>query len=142
MLKMLIGQRVARHPSHTSSFSVTKIRTQHKVSKETYNPETALPWSLLRNYRPTPAPTAPAPVTLPLPGINRASFDTPATPERARVIDSHPQESHRLAAPTFIQTSRSNNNTPIPRTPPPAWRSLSPRPPTYDSDDGPSSSGH
>lgn len=141
MLRMLIGQRFTRHASHTSSFSVTKIQTRPTVSTETYNPETALPWSLLRTYRPT-APTAPAPVTLPLPRINGAGSDTPSTPERARVIDSYPEEPQRLVAPAFYQTSRSNNNTPIPHTPPPAWRSLSPRPPTYDSDEGPSSSGH
>lgn len=129
---------MTRQPSPTSSFSVNKIRKELRASTEAYNPETALPWSLLRNYRPIPAPTAPAPVTLALPVMSRMSVEP--VPERAHVIDQRLlQEPHRLGVPL---NSRSNNNTPIPRTPPPAWRSLSPRPPTYDSDEGPSSTEH
>jgi len=115
---------------------------ERRVSTETYSPEVALPWSLFRNHHTSLAPTAPTPATSPRPVV---SFETPTVPERAHVTDPRIlQEPYR---PVSLNAySDSGSLIVIPLTPPPAWQSLSPRPPTYDSSDEDalmsSSSGH
>ena len=124
---------------------VTDTQIERRVSTDVYNPVTALPWSLLRDFRPTPALTAPVLATLPLPVVSRPSVDTPTVPERVYVTGSYPpQEPYRPVVPSLNLSPRSNSSSPILHTPPPSWESLSPRPPTYDFEDAitSSSSGH
>ena len=135
------GRRRAQQPPSR----VTDIWIERRVSTEAYNPETALPWSLLRNFHPTLALAAPAPATIPLPVVSRSSSYTPTVPERARVTGSYRhQEPYRLVAPLRNFNAHSNSSSPMLHTPPPAWQSLSPRPPTYHSEDAITgvSSGH
>lgn len=124
---------------------VTDTWIERRVSTNAYDPETALPWSLLRTFHPTPALTDPAFATLPLPVISRPSVDTPTVPERVYIAGSYPSEElYRPVAPSLEDSARSNSSSPILYTPPPSWQSLSPRPPTYDFEDAitSSSSGH
>ena len=146
-LRVPIGRRTAQQPVR-----LIDTRMGRRVSTQAYSPEIALPWSLFRNYHPSPAPTAPTPATPPRSVVSCFGFESPTVPERAHVTNPHLlQEPYRSVAPSLNLNTYSDSGSPIiiPRTPPPAWQCLSPRPPTYGSYDSSdedalmsSSSGH